>query len=37
MKRTKKWWSIALMVWAVVLAGAGLASCDDVDYGYNNK
>ena len=27
----KRWWSIALVVWAVVLAGAGLASCDDSD------
>lgn len=34
MKRTKRWWSISLMVWALVLAGAGMASCDDVDYGY---
>ena len=31
MKRMKRWWSIALVVWAVVLAGAGLASCDDSD------
>ena len=34
MKRTKRWWSIVLMVWAVVLAVAGLASCDDSDYGF---